>query len=338
MALVEDALRADGAPGAAAAIMRDGHLAWAAGVGSSSPTRDRPLPTDACCYIYSITKLLLAALTLQLVEQGQVGLDVAIQAYLPDLPLATPVSVRQLLNHTGGLPDYGAAPEYAAAVRAQPGRPWTADEFLARTLARGQLFTPGTGWAYSNIGYLIIKQLLERVTGLSLRAVVERQFATPLGLRATVIAESLEDARVLTSGYSAFFSADTTLQDSVPLYHPGWVAHGVAISTAGELARLVDAILNGQLLSSASLASMLTPVRVPHAHPLFREPSYGLGVMLDPRAPRGQLAGHGGGGPGFATGALAATDAAGRRVTAVALVNHDRGETGLRIAHVLMQP
>ena len=62
----------------------------------------------------------------------------------------------------------------------------------------------------------------------------------------------------------------------------------MAISTAGELARLVDAILGGRLLSAASLASMLTPVRVPHAHPLFREPSYGLGVMLDPRAPRGQ--------------------------------------------------
>jgi D-alanyl-D-alanine carboxypeptidase len=111
----------------------------------------------------------------------------------------------------------------------------------------------------------------------------------------------------------------------------------VAISTAADLARLVDAILGGQLLSRASLASMLTPTRVPHTHPLFREPSYGLGVMLDPRAPGGLLAGHGGGGPGYATGALSATDAAGRRVTSVALVNHDRGETGLRIAHALVR-
>jgi hypothetical protein len=104
------------------------------------------------------------------------------------------------------------------------------------------------------------------------------------------------------------------------------------------LARLVDAILSGQVLSSASLARMLTPVRVPHEHALFREPSYGLGVMLDPRAPHGQLAGHGGGGPGYATGALSRTTAAGRRVTAVALANHDRGETGLRIAHALIHP
>ena len=113
--------------------MRDGQLAWAAGVGSSSPTHDRPLPAYARCYIYSITKLLLAALTLQLVEQGRVALDEAIQAYLPELPLATPVSVRQLLNHTAGLPDDGALPDYAAAVRAEPGQPWSADEFLART-------------------------------------------------------------------------------------------------------------------------------------------------------------------------------------------------------------
>jgi D-alanyl-D-alanine carboxypeptidase len=197
-------------------------------------------------------------------------------------------------------------------------------------------FAPGAGWAYSNIGYLIVKQLLERLHGASLRAVVERQLTTPMGLRATLIAESLDDALELTPGYSAFFSADERLQDITSRYHPDWVAHGVAISTAAELARLVDAILGGQLLSAGSLASMLTPVRVPHTHPLFRAPSYGLGVMLDPGAPHGQLAGHGGGGPGYATGALSATDAEGRRVTAVALVNHDRGETGLRIAHALV--
>jgi len=86
------------------------------------------------------------------------------------------------------------------------------------------------------------------------------------------------------------------------------------------------------LLAPPSLAAMLTPVRVPVAgHPIFRQPCYGLGVMLDPEAEGGLLVGHGGGGPGFSLGVLGLVRD-GQAVTAAGMANSDRGDIGLALA------
>ncbi len=221
------------------------------------------------------------------------------QTYLPDLPLAMPVTVRQLLRHTGGLPDYGGLPAYFEELQAHPAQPWTPEEFLERTLPRGLTFAPGQGWGYSNVGFLIVRLLLERVTDSPLREALRQSLFAPLGLRRTFVAETLTDARALTPGYSGLFSQDGALADVAPVYHPGWVAHGVVISTATELARIVEALFTGRLVRPDLLAMMLDPVLVPGAHPLFRQPAYGLGLMRDPRSPYGPVAGHGGGGRGM---------------------------------------
>ena len=76
-------------------------------------------------------------------------------------------SVRRLLDHTSGVRDYGSLPEYNEAVRARPGTAWNDDEFLARTTAAGPVFEPGQGWAYSNTGYLMLRQLLDEHGGLA---------------------------------------------------------------------------------------------------------------------------------------------------------------------------
>ncbi|HYI15656.1 MAG TPA: serine hydrolase domain-containing protein, partial [Thermomicrobiales bacterium] len=294
------------------------------------------LPDDGRFYIYSITKTLLAAMTLQLVAFGEIGLDRAVQEYLPDYPLETPVTVRQVLGHTAGLPDYGGMPEYAAAVRATPEVAWSSEEFLERTLGRGLQFAPDEGWAYSNIGYLTIRMLVERVTELTLRELVARQIVTPLGLVATTVAETLDDTAMLTPGFSGWIDPDGPAVDSSRRYHPGWVSHGVVISTGPELARIIDAVFDGRLVPPALLPDMLRPTRVPMDHPLFAEPSYGLGVMLDPGSPYGVIAGHGGGGPGYSAGALHFPAVGGRRVTTVALANWDMGDVGLPIAYGLV--
>ncbi len=76
-------------------------------------------------------------------------------------------------------------------------------------------------------------------------------------------------------------------------------------------------------------------VFVPATHPLFRQPAYGLGLMIDPRARYGVIAGHGGGGPGYAAGALHVPDVHGRRITSVALANRDQPDLGLQIAFTM---
>ena len=333
--MVSRQLRDARTPGAGVAVVIDGEIAFAGGVGSRDLAGDEPLPDGARFFVYSITKTLMAAITLQLVERGAVVLDRALQEYLPEYPVEAPVTVRQALNHTAGLPDYGGLPEYAAAVREHPGNAWSSEEFLDRTLANGLLFSPGEGWAYSNIGFLMIRLLIERVTSLSLRELVARYICEPLRLTETSVAETLEDTAVLTPGYSGWIDPDGPIVDIARLYHPGWVSHGVVISTAPELARIIDAIFAGRLVPPGLLPEMLTPIRVPGSHPPFVEPSYGLGVMLDPGSPFGLVAGHAGGGPGYSAGALHFPNVGGRRVTTVALANSDRGDIGLQIAFAL---
>jgi D-alanyl-D-alanine carboxypeptidase len=320
------------APGAAVALLLDGEPVVEAGVGFRDLARPVPLPADARFYLYSVTKTLIAGALLQHVARGTIALDRPIQDYLPDLSLPAPVTVRQALNHTAALPDYGGLPEYHTAVRDHPERPWSTGRFL-QVAANPDPKPPN--WRYSNVGYLILKLLLEKVAGRPLREALRAQLFAPLALANSFVAESLADAGTLTPGYSDYFAPDGELQDVSGRYHPGWVAHGVAISTAPEVSRLIHALLAGDLLPPELRAAMAEPVVLPFDHPIFRQPAYGLGVMIDAGSPYGPLLGHAGGGPGYATAALCWPNAAGHAIVAVALANRDANDLGLRIAHHL---
>lgn len=330
--LVQDALASADTPGAALAVLVDGAPCADLAVGFADLARTQPLPTDARWYIYSVTKSLIATLIVRLTERGAVALDAPVQTYLADLALPHAVTLRHLLNHTGGLPDYGGLPAYAAALKADPTEPWSDAAFLTTTLAQGALFAPGGGWAYSNIGYLLLRRVLETVHGRTFAAIVAAELAEPLGLAQTRVVVTLADAQALTPGYSSFLSADGSLADIHTRYHPRWVAHGVVGAPALELAYLIDALGAGRLVNASSLATMIDAVPVAVQHPLFRAPAYGMGLMVDQDSPAGTLFGHGGGGPGYAIGALCAPNAAGRRITAVAMANRDEADLGLRLA------
>ena len=339
----------DGAatPGASLVLLLDGQPVLEEGIGFCDLERKVTIDPGAQFYIYSLTKTLLAAAVLQLVEQGSLALEAAVQEYLPHLPLEAPVTIRQLLNHSGGIPDYGGLPAYDEALKDHPAHPWSSSDFLAATLSNGLLFPPEMGWSYSNIGYLILRQLIEKLTESSLQAALFQQIFEPLGLKHTFVAATLEDAQRLTPGYSLFFNShsslqdhllqDHSLQDIAPLYHPGWVSHGVVISTAPELAGIFEALFTGRLLPSWRLAEMLEPFPVPTRHPLFQQPAYGLGLMLDLQSRYGLVAGHAGGGPGYAVAALCFPNVGGRRITSVALANRDQDDLGLRLAFTMAE-
>jgi len=325
-------LRRHDTPGATVARMVDGELI-AAGVGSCDLEGTEPLAADARFPIYSIAKTFIATVILQLVEAGDPGLHDPIAPMFPDLDLDPRITLVQVMNHTSGLPDYGGMSAYHGDLRHAPEVPWTSAQMLDRTLAQGMRFAPGAGWSYSNIGYLLLKLIVERATGRSFRQVIATRIAEPLGLTRTTVAETLDDLREVTPGFSTALDDDGELHDIADRYHPGWVSHGLIVSTAAEVAIFLDALMTGRLLAPARRDAMLQPVRVPiERHALFREPSYGLGVMLDPAADRGPVVGHGGGGPGYATGALYQATADGHRITVVALANRDHAEIGLEIA------
>ncbi len=334
-AIVQERLDAAGAPGAAIAITIDGDP-WSAGIGHADLDRAVPMPAQALASAYSITKSIIAAITMRLVDEKAIGLDDPVRKYLPDLPFTTPVSIRQVLNHTGGIPDYGGMREYHDAVRAHPGQPWTPAEFLQRTLGNELLFMPGHGWRYSNIGYLLLRLILEQETGVSFPGLVRHMVSAPLRLGTMQGLGSLRDAAILTAGFSTYLTPDDPLRNIVPIYHPGWVSHGTVAATALDLVRFFDGLLSGALVTEPALVNeMLLEAPVEEDHRWMVKPAYGLGLMIDPASPYGAVAGHTGGGPGFATAAYRFSNIAGHTVTIVALVNRDGGDTGTDIVFTL---
>jgi D-alanyl-D-alanine carboxypeptidase len=338
--VVKQSLVKSQTPGVAVAIRVDGQAVLEIGIGYQDSNHEMPLPTDANFYIYSITKSLIATASLYLVGEGLLDLDAPVQTYLTDFPLGSCVTFRQLLSHTSGLPDYGGVPTYSEAVKADPGSPWSAETFLDFAQTQGLQFAPGTGWEYSNIGYLLLKRALERITGLSIQKLLEQIIFSPLSLKRTFVSTTLADSVFLTPGYSAFLSG-SELQDITHIYHPGWVAHSVVISTAPELATIIDALFRGQILDLSLVEQMPHPIHTLGKFSLFENLGYGLGLFVDTESPHGRVAGHTGEGPGYSAAAFHFLELAGSSTTIVALTNRDKHDYGLtlvyKMAHIIAE-
>lgn len=263
-----------------------------------------PFTSQARFLAYSITKTFTAATVLRLVASRELHLDSPLGRWLPGAPQAERITVRQCLQHTSGLPDYGELPEYHRAV-GQGERPWSYDEFLAKTGADRLLFEPGQGWRYSNIGYLLLRRLIETVRGERYGAVLRKEIIAPLDLLNTSVPEDRKDLSTLTFGPSRYFgdAGDNTAVSS--RYDPGWIPAGVVASTAADTAVFYHSLFTGKLLPPALLEQMCrkTPVETASLHPMFTNAGYGLGLMIVD-SPSGTLYGHFGSGPGCSTAAF----------------------------------
>ncbi|WP_346291999.1 serine hydrolase domain-containing protein [Sphaerothrix gracilis] len=335
-ATVEAALSQSQVPGAAIAIWLDGQSCLEAGIGYGDKRQQVPLPVDASFYIYSITKVLIATASLYLADQKRLELDASVQSYLANFSLDRTITLHHLLSHTSGLPDYGGTAAYKEAVKANPRRPWSLSTFFELAQAQGLQFAPGTDWAYSNIGYLLLKQVLEQVTDLTLGQLLDQVIFRPLSLAKTFVPETLEQVGELTPGYTACWSQDE-LQNMTQVYHPSWVAHSVVISTAPELAKIIDALLSGQIISPSLVEQMSQPVHTLGKYPLFTSLGYGLGLFIDDASPYGIVRGHTGEGPGYSVAAFHLQKLANVRATLVVLANRDKPDFGLSLIYRIAQ-
>ena len=257
-----------------------------------------------------------------------------VQNYFADF-LLNSFTLRQLLSHTSGLPDYGGVPAYSEAVKANPSSPWSTAAFLDLTHTQGLLFAPGAGWAYSNIGYLLLKCILEKTTGLPIQKLLNKIIFSPLSLKKTFVPMTLDDVDALTPGYTAFFSRDE-LQDMSHVYHPAWVAHSVVISTAPELAKIIDALFSGRILELSLVEQMSRPIHNLGKYPLFENLGYRMGLFVD-TSPHGKVKGHTGEGPGYSAAAFHFPRLAGSSTTIAALVNRDQHDYGLTLVYEMAQ-
>ena len=250
---------------------------------------ENPSPTMAVPW-WSFTKTVIAAASLVLVGHGSLALDkpTADAAY----------TLRQLLQHRAGLPDYGALDAYRVAVAAGE-EPWPPDVLLARLRSDRLLFTPGQGWRYSNVGYLIVRRELEQATGEPLGPLLERLVLRPLDIAGAWLATSPGDLAGVEMGEAGE-------------YHPGWVYHGLMVGPAESAALLLDRLMNGDLLAKHLLDEMIAPYPVGASIPdrPWTEPGYGLGVMSGTMEGGLRAVGHTGAGPGSVFAAYHVPDGA----------------------------
>lgn len=320
-----------GGHGASIAARQGGRTVFATGVGFRDLARTVSYDRDEAAWIYSITKTLMAALIMRRVETDALDLDAPALRWAPGFGLNEDVKLAHLLNHTAGLPDYGDLPAYHADLRARPDAPWSDEAFIARTVrARPPRGAPGREFAYSNIGYAILRAILERSGPLA--ELLRAELFAPLGCTQARLAERLEDCAGLPPGWSRALGSGATLIDVSGIYDPRWVSHRAVIATAAETAALLDAILDARSVSAASRDRMCAPFPVAGAFPPFTTPNYGLGLMIDTGTPFGPAIGHGGGGPGFSCAAFRFTDL---DTTIVALANSDTKDFGAHLVFAM---
>ncbi len=325
-------------PGATIALIVDGEP-WTVAVGHADLDRTRPLAPKAVFPLYSITKTIVATLLLHMIERKEsMSLDDTLQQRLRDFPIDHPILIRQVLNHTAGLPDYGSIATYHRDLQDHPDQPWSPSRFLAETLTDGLLFIPGHGWQYSNIGYMLLRLIVEAESGLPLSLLLQQVLVSPYGLTSFGVATRLAEMHPLTPGFSTSLNPESRIENVTSRYHPGWVAHGLVVGNALDTARFLWLLLGERRILDAILVNeMLLETPVDTTHPWMRRPAYGLGVMIDRANPYGVVAGHTGGGPGYSTAAYHFPAVNGRQVTATVLVNRDGADTASELVFQVIE-
>ncbi|MFB6892707.1 serine hydrolase domain-containing protein [Kitasatospora sp. NPDC056327] len=313
------ALVADGgAPGALAAVRdRNGRTRnHTAGVGDLA-TGAR-VPVDGQVRAGSNTKSFLAVVVLQLVAEGRVDLDASLDTYLPGLVRGEGIdgrriTVRQVLQHTSGLPDYTDFLELSNTTRYFEPR-----ELLDTALAHPADFAPGTAWKYSNTGYVIAGLIVQKVTGRPLGEEITKRVIDRIGLRHTYFPVQGESGIRERHPHGYFAEEPGAPLLDVTEMDPSWGwGAGAIVSTNTDLNRFFSALLGGELLRPAQLAQMRTTVP---ADPMGPGTRYGLGLVSRPLPCGGVSWGHGGSIPGYVTRGGVTEDGLAVNIAVTALV------------------
>ncbi|MFE7316505.1 serine hydrolase domain-containing protein [Streptomyces sp. NPDC057555] len=294
-----DALvHSDGLPAALASVKdRAGHTrTYTAGVGDLAT--GSKVPRDGQVRIGSNTKTFTAVVVLQLVGEGKIGLDEPVDTYLPGLVRGDEIdgrhiTIRQLLQHTSGLPDYSAYIKDAVLKH----RYFAPRELLDIALQHKADFAPGAKFAYSNTNYVLAGLIVEKVTGRSLAEEMDRRIIQRIKLRHTYFPAPGD--RTIKEPHPKGYhreAAGQPLRDFTELDpSAGWAA-GQIISTNSDLDQFFSALLGGRLLPAAQLAQMRTTVPMGDTGA-----GYGLGLISRPLSCGGVYWGHGGDIPGYET-------------------------------------
>ena len=290
-----------GYPAALAAVTDSKGESAGVAVGKGSLETGQAPPMDGEVRIGSNTKTFVAVVVMQLVQEGKVGLDEPIETYLPGLIKGegvdgSRITVRQLLQHTSGLPEYtdttpGSGDIFQIKDHYIPPR-----DLLDTALGKPAAFEPGTQWKYTNTNYVVLGMLVERVSQRPVGEQIDQRIVKKLGLSHTYFPAPGEEKIRGTHPQGYHLSAGGKLEDITEM-DPAWAwAAGAMVSTPSELNTFFQAVLDGRLLSQASIDEMKKGVDTGAGGAV-----YGLGLIGTPLSCGGTSWGHNGGIHGYRT-------------------------------------
>jgi D-alanyl-D-alanine carboxypeptidase len=303
-----DSLHAAGRfPGLTLGVALPDGSTLALAVGQSDTVAHTPMRPRDRLLAGSVGKTFFAALALQLVAEGRMGLDDPIAKYLGDepwfarLPNGRDVTIRNLMNHTSGMVRYEFKPEFARDLSASPDRVWKPEEQIAYILDSEPPFATGQGWEYSDTNYIVLGMIMERVMGAKAYDEIRRRLLAPLALDGIVPQDS-RSIPGLVQGYvgagNPFGGRDAMLEGGRLIINPQfeWAGGGFA-TTAVDLARWARALHENKAFPATLNVQVYAGVPARGLGPGAR---YGLGVIIVD-TPLGVSYGHSGFFPGYLT-------------------------------------
>ena len=301
-----------GYPAALTAVRdKDGNtIGAAAGVGNLE-TGEAP-PLDGEVRIGSNTKTFVAVVILQLVQEGKITLDEPIETYLPGLLHgegidAAKITVRQLLQHTSGLPEYTDTVPGETDIFQIRDNYYSTRDLLDVALSKPAAFEPGSQFRYTNTNYIVLTLLAEKVTHRPLAEQITQRIIEPLGLTHTYYPNPGEEDIRNTHPHGYHRNTPTENWQDITHMDPSWAGGaGAMISTPSELTTFIQATFDGTLLSPDSITEMQKTVDTDH--PELGMNGYGLGIFSLPLSCGGEAWGHTGGLFGYTSQSMIGPD------------------------------
>ncbi|MGH9710190.1 MAG: serine hydrolase domain-containing protein, partial [Candidatus Acidiferrales bacterium] len=247
-------------PGLALAVVHDGKIVKAKGYGLADIELNVPVMPQTVFESGSIGKQFAATAVMMLVEEGKIGLNDKITKYFPDAPASwRDITVRNLLSHTSGIKNYTEGKEVDYR------KDYTEDELLKIAESTPLDFAPGTGWNYSNTGFVVLGILIHKVTGEFYGDFLQQRIFRPLGMDTTRIISETDIIRNRASGYR-LVKGEWKNQD--------WVSPSLNTTADGslyfsvlDLAKWDAALYTDKLLKRASLDQMWTIAKLNNGQP-----------------------------------------------------------------------
>ena len=273
-------------PGGVVLVVKEGKVIFRKAYGLASVELNVPMQSDMIFRIGSITKQITAAAVLKMVEEGKVNLDAPISRYVDELPKAwAAVTIEQLLNHTGGIPNHTETPTYWSRMREDLPPAKLLEAYVAHLPLD---FKPGSKYQYTNTGYILLGMLIEKVSGQTYADFLRSRFFEPLGLKQIRYGSETELIPGMVPGYTKG-PKPAPYRSTTQTF-----ASGGLVSNADDVARWLQLLYEGKVLKPESLTRMMAPTKLKNG----QEVAYGFGVGFR-TFENTRLAGHAGGVPGY---------------------------------------